>query len=105
MEQGNHVIVLINGNSYMKASNLSIALQALTLREVILERHGTKGLATHKRNSTKCPIDGIWATPGIKIVGGGYFQYDEVFTNTDHRCLWVDLTYEMAFGAQYGTLE
>jgi hypothetical protein len=38
------------------------------------------------------------ATPGIQIQAGGYFDYDAVFQGTDHRCIWVDITYVNAFG-------
>ena len=48
------------------------------------------------REST--PIDGIWATPGIVIQEGGYFDYDSVFINTDHRCIWIDISFATAFG-------
>ena len=86
-------------NSNMKGSDLSCALQGLTLREVLLERHGLNGPSTHRRNSnSSAPIDGIWATPGVTIEAGGYFPYDAVFLGTDHRCLWVDITYKKAFG-------
>jgi hypothetical protein len=98
LELGDHVMLLIDGNPNMKASNLSKELQALTFREVIKERHGVDRPATHKQNSNKVPIDGIWATQGIQIERGGYFPYDQVFANTDHRCLWVDVTYTTAFG-------
>jgi len=53
MELGDHVIVLVDGNSNMKASSLSKELQAFTLREVFLERHGLEGPSMHKRNSHK----------------------------------------------------
>jgi hypothetical protein len=97
MEQGDHVIVLIDGNSNMKAGNMSITLQALTLREVILERHGTEGPATYKRNSPSLQST-VYGRCKESRLQEAFFQYDEVFPNTHHRCLWVDLTYEMAFG-------
>ncbi len=68
------------------------------MKEAILQRHGSHGPATHKRNSTSTPIDGIWITPGITIERGGYFPYDEVVMNTDHRCLWIDVPFSSVFG-------
>jgi len=97
LEAGDHIILLIDGNSSMKASDLCTALQRVSLREVILDRHGLQGPATHKRNSTGTPIDGIWMSPGLSIEKGGYFAYDEVLPS-DHRCLWVDITFMSAFG-------
>jgi hypothetical protein len=46
----------------------------------------------------KAPIDSIWATQGIQIERSGCFPYDQGFANTDHRCMWVDITYTTAFG-------
>jgi hypothetical protein len=44
--------------------------------------------ATYRRNS------------GINIIagGGGYFAFDEVFNNTDHRTLCCDFSFVDAFG-------
>jgi exonuclease III len=98
METGDHIILLIDGNTNMKRSDLRSSLESLTLREVILEKHGLNGPSTFRRNNSKSPIDGIWASPGISIQAGGYFDYDEVLINTDHRCLWIDITFHTAFG-------
>jgi hypothetical protein len=64
----------------------------------ITTRHGYDSPSTFKRNTQHIPIDRIWGTPGIDIKAGGYFQFDEVFVNTDHRCLWMDITFINAFG-------
>jgi hypothetical protein len=98
LQEGDQVILLIDGNSNMKAGDLKNMLSSCTLREVILERHGLNGLSTFRRNNTNNPIDGIWATPNIEISAGGYFDYNEVIMNTDHRCLWIDVSYITAFG-------
>ncbi len=98
LEAGDHIILLIDGNSNMKQSDLKSALTSCSLHEVILAKHGTEGPSTFRRNNTNNPIDGIWASPNIEIKAGGYFVYDSVFMNTDHRCLWVDITYVAAFG-------
>jgi hypothetical protein len=88
----------------MKRSNIQGILHQLTLREAIMEQHGYHGPETFRRNNAGNPIDGIWTMPGISISRGGYFQYDKVFLNTDHRCLWVDISYEQAFGHSMPTL-
>ncbi len=98
MEEGDHIILMIDGNSNMKQSDLRNTLSSLTLKEVILDKHGLQGPSTFRRNNTKNPIDGIWATPSINISAGGYFDYDELILNTDHRCLWIDISYITAFG-------
>jgi len=98
IEAGDHLIVMLDGNTNMKNSDLKLALEQINMKEAILQRHGSHGPATHKRNSTSTPIDGIWITPGITIERGGYFPYDEVVMNTDHRCLWIDVPFSSVFG-------
>jgi len=51
MEMGDHIILLIDGNSNMKDSDLSKALTNISLKEAILNKHRLQGPATHKRNS------------------------------------------------------
>jgi hypothetical protein len=96
--KGYHIILLIDGNSNMRNSDLSRAFASLNLRDILLEKYGLNGPSTHARNTSRAPIDGIWAFPGIDIMAGGYLNYDEVFNGTDHRCLWIDHHYTTAFG-------
>lgn len=98
IQAGDNIILMLDGNSNMKDSDLQKALHKIDLEEAILEKHGVAGPSTHKRNSNSAPIDGIWKSPGIVIDKGGYFGYDEVFQNTDHRCIWIDVQYSIAFG-------
>jgi hypothetical protein len=97
LESGDNIILMIDGNSNMKNSDLSKALSQFSLQEAIIGRHGNNGPATQKRNYTSSPIDGIWLSPGLEILKGGYFEYDAVIPS-DHRCLWIDLTFINAFG-------
>ncbi len=84
---GDNIILMLDVNSSMKHGDLVAAFKGLELEEAILEKHGVNGPVTHERNSTSTPINSIWKTPGILIDHGGYFGYDEVFPNTDHRCI------------------
>jgi hypothetical protein len=97
IQKGDNIILMLDGNSNMKQSDLQLALRNLEMEEAILERHGLLGPSTHKRNSPATPIDGIWKTPGIVIDKGGCFGYDEVFQNTDHRCIWIHVSYSVVF--------
>ena len=96
--EGDHIILLLDGNQDMRQGTLASRLQDCDLREVILEKFGNNAPSTYRRNTSRTPIDGIWASPSINIEGGGYFLFDEVFPDTYHKCLWVDITYITAFG-------
>jgi hypothetical protein len=98
MEAGHHVILTLESNEDIRRGPVSQALQDLQLREVILEQHGQNAPSTYRRNTNEVPIDGIWATKGIEIKKAGYFAFDEVISGTDHRTIWMDISYTTAFG-------
>jgi len=62
---------------------------------VLLTRHGRHAPATF--NGGTVPIDGIFASPTIEILFGGYFEFG-FCPPTDHRGLWIDVHYQVAFG-------
>jgi hypothetical protein len=66
------------------------------MREVLLQRHGRNAPPTTDNGSAV--IDGIWATPSIGIERGGYLAGGEALPRTNHRCLWMDVTYETLYG-------
>jgi len=98
MDARDKVIVMLDGNTDMKGGHLSNFLASLHLREAIPHKSGNLGPSTFRRNNTRTPIDGIWTLPDLNIIQGGYFRYDDLIPNTDHRCLWVDLSFSEAFG-------
>jgi hypothetical protein len=68
------------------------------MREVLLEYSSElPPTSTYSRNYQEVPIDGIFATPSICLQGGGYFAFGDG-PGSDHRWLWLDLTYQTAFG-------
>jgi len=67
VESGDHIILLIDGNSNMISSDLQLFLSSLHLHEVILEKHGTNGPETHRKNTTSTTNDRTWASVGIQV--------------------------------------
>ena len=98
LAQQENIILLLDGNSDMRHSPLALALSECSLSEVILGKHGLKGPSTYRRNQTRTPIDGIWVSPRISMLAGGYLDYDQIFPDADHKCLWMDVSFVNAFG-------
>jgi hypothetical protein len=96
--EGDNIMLMLDGNDDMRRGEIRRAFNNYQVRECILEHHGNKAVNTYRRNTKNVPIDGIWISPSLEIQAGGYFEFDEVFPGTDHRTLWVDITYNMAFG-------
>jgi hypothetical protein len=93
-EAGDQIILMID--AYEDIRNFANAIQATGLREVLLERHGQNALATY--NGGTDPIDGIFASPAsIDILIGGYLEFG-FGPHTDHRGLWLDIHFQIAFG-------
>lgn len=97
-EEGNHIMLLINGNSNMKDGALKTGLEQCQLKDAIIHQHGRNEPSTFWRNENTSAIDGIWTSPGLEIQAGGYLAFDALIQNTDHRCLWVELTFRDTFG-------
>jgi hypothetical protein len=87
LESGDRIILLIDGNSNMISSNLQLFLSSLHLHEVILEKHGTNGPETHRKNTTRTPNDRTWASVGIQVALCSYLVYNKLLPNSDHRCI------------------
>jgi hypothetical protein len=96
--EGDNIILMLDGNDDMRRGPIHNAFLNCQLRECILTKDGNKVVNTYRRNTKNIPIDGIWISPSLEIRAGGYLGFDEVFPGTDHRTLWVDISYENAFG-------
>jgi len=92
---------MLDGNFDMRQSMMASSFHSANLREAILHRHGANGPSTFCRNTTNTPIDGIWVSSGISILQGGYLDYDDVVVGADHKCLWIDISYQVAFGSNF----
>jgi hypothetical protein len=98
LDDGDECIVRLDRNADMQHSLLSVGFLKLELREAILSKYSNNGPSTFRRNQNHTPIDGIWISSGLNIIKGGYLNYDDVVPNTDHRCLWIDVSFSAAFG-------
>ena len=67
----------------------------LDLREVITERHGSSAPETYADGSR--PVDGIFASRNLDVLACGYLPFGAI-SDTDHRCLWVDIPRCQLFG-------
>jgi hypothetical protein len=78
---------MLDANGDIREGEVNQMFAATGMRKVLLEY-----------NSELPPTsDGIFATPLICLQGGGYFAFGDG-PGPDHRCMWLDLTYQTAFG-------
>ena len=97
IDDGDDIVLMMDANEDVRAGPLSNMLRQLGMRDLILDRHGHKEPpATHYENDNKVPIDAIFSTLQGDIKGG-YLAVDEGPPG-DHRTLWVDIPFQIAFG-------
>lgn len=55
-------------------------------------------VATCMSNKKDVPIDGIWTSPGLTVRSAGMTGFGELYAESDHRLLWVDIDVHSLFG-------
>ena len=88
--EGKRVVVMLDANENVYKDKLGRQLvdpEGLGLKEVVLESTKTHLTATHFRGTK--PIDAIWASPDLEVVGAGAMPIG--FSIGDHRMMYVDI--------------
>ena len=85
--EGCEIILGVDANEDLSSTgpnSFRYKLQQAGMTEAILQRHGPTTVATYQRNTKNQPIDGIFTSPGVSVLLGGYYGFDEFF-GSDHR--------------------
>ena len=97
-EEGDLMAVCLDANEDVREGPVSDMFYRLGLQEAILTRHyNYSPPATYNRNTQRVPIDGIFISPELQVIGAGYGAFDNE-VNTGHRLLWVDIEVRSMFG-------
>jgi hypothetical protein len=74
---GDLIVIGIDANEDVRQGGTARIFSKMALREVILELHHHKlPPATCDKNNNREPIDGLFASPGVRIVAGGYSPFN-----------------------------
>ena len=96
--QGEHIIIGIDANEDVRTGTTLDTFRALGMKDILLHTHGHRSPpATCAKNQSRQPIDAIFATAGIRLTAGGYSAFNSGCPS-DHRYLWLDISYQDAFG-------
>ena len=89
---------MLDTNSDVRDGDVNQTFPALGMPEVFLEfNDDLPPTSTFARSLRDVPIDAIFATRMVTLQAGGYFGFGKG-PGLDHRCLWVDISYQTAFG-------
>jgi hypothetical protein len=97
---GNQIIIALDANDDLQDGSVKRMMARQGLREALLTRHrNSPTVPTFHMNFDGKPIDGIFVTKGITLQAGGYYAFHEE-VQSPHRALWIDISFENAFGCK-----
>jgi hypothetical protein len=100
MEAGDLLIIGMDANDNVRTGDVNKMLRTKGLLDVHAAQH--PHLATQvtcNKNTQGIPVDGIWASPSLDCIAGGYLGFGKLLMGkTDHRAIWADFSYESALG-------
>ncbi len=101
IDQGYHIILGMDANTKLDGtSDIEKRLFELGLENIFLKEATPKfgsQPATCNKSEHQLPIDGVWASPTIVPDKLGFHAFDDAIPS-DHRCLWVDISFSILFG-------
>jgi hypothetical protein len=84
-DAGDHLVIGMDANEDVRTGDIGIAFHTLGLKEAILALHSERNPpATHNRNQSRTPIDGIWTSRGIQAIAGGYGAFGDACPSDHH---------------------
>jgi hypothetical protein len=99
MAAGDQIILGMDVNEDIHSQNMQEWTSSLGLIDALNHSHPhSPRVATCNKNSNNTPIDGIWITPGLTISKAGMTGFGELYPDSDHRLLWIDVDNESLFG-------
>jgi hypothetical protein len=94
---GDQLVLMMDANGDVREPEIARLIQeGWGLHEICLDKHGTKAPATHMSGTV--PIDGIFVSGTLRGSRCGYLAFGEGVLRGDHRCLWLEIPYTVAFG-------
>lgn len=100
-EAGDQLVVMLDANESVTSSHICKTFQALGLVEAITTAHSAHGTVPIYQRGQH-PIDGIFLSPTLSIVQGGYFP--SWAAPSDHRPIWIRLKMDQALGYNMDSL-
>ena len=95
-QQNDQIILMMDVNQDVATGQFTAWLEAQGLNESIASGRPTTAPPTYHRGSRQ--IDGIFTSASITAVRSGFLEFG-VFPS-DHRALWLDISYHNAFGCK-----
>jgi hypothetical protein len=90
---GEQVVLMLDLNDDIRTSRFTQEMGQLGLIQLLGKRHGNDNLPGSFIRGSR-PLDGLYVSPLFQDCACGYLPFD-IF---DHRPVWIDIPFELAFG-------
>ena len=99
LEAGDHIILGLDANEDIHAGLTREWTTRWGLVDGLQRLHPTlQRVATCNKNLSNVPIDGLWVSPSLNVLAAGMSGFGELYPDSDHRLLWVDIHVQSLFG-------
>ena len=100
IERGSQIVLGLDLNEYIFSSDINHWVGQLGLIPILSHLHPQlPEVDTCDKSYRNRPIDGIWTSPGLDVVQGGMTGFgDFLIRASDHRMLWLDISYDSMLG-------
>ena len=99
INDGDQIILGMDTNEDIHSDTIEAWTSSWGLIDGLRQTHPTLArVATCNKNGNHIPIDGIWISPGLNIQRAGMTGFGELYPDSDHRILWIDIQIESLFG-------
>jgi hypothetical protein len=94
---GGQLVLMMHANGEVREPEIArLMTEGSGLHEICLDKHGTKAPDTHISGAV--PIDGIFVSSTLWVTRCGFLALGEWVLLGDHRRLWLEIPYTIAFG-------
>ena len=97
IDMGDAIVIAGDVNVSVFHRSIKALFEEFNIRNLLFDLHDpTDAPKSYFRTSEGRIVDGIWGTPGVDVIRGGYLEPKDFPGN--HSCMWVDITYSSVLG-------
>jgi hypothetical protein len=93
LKEGDQVVLMLDLNDDIRTSPFTAMLEAIGMTELMGFRHGNATMPRTFQSGSR-PIDGLFVSSTLVGCSCGYLPFGDF----DHRPMWIDIPYSIAFG-------
>jgi exonuclease III len=93
LQDGDQLVLMLDLNDDIRTSPFTVMMQNIGMTQLLSYRHGDATMPRSFQHGQR-PIDGLYVSNSLVGCSCGYLPFDDF----DHRAIWIDIPYHLAFG-------